>query len=63
MNTHETFSVRKLSADDADKYGEFMIPATTKNGQLIDLNLPFIEIAEIFNQIVEHQQNEILESN
>ena len=62
MSVDTNFSVRKLTLDDSEKFGIFMIPATTKYGQLVDLELPFIEIVEIFNQIVDQMQNEILES-
>jgi len=59
---HAQFIVRRLEPEDESKFGTFMVPATTKYGQLMDLELPFIEIVEIFNQIVDQLQNEILEA-
>ena len=58
----ELFTVRKLEAGDEAKLGTFLVPALTKYGQLVDLELPFIEIQQIYNQIVEQISNEILES-
>jgi len=58
----EQFIVRKLELEDESKIGTFMVPAVTKNGQWLDLELPFIEIQQIYNQIVEQISNEILES-
>lgn len=57
----EKFAVRKLELDDEAKFGTFLVPAVTKNGTLVDLELPFIEIQQIFNQLVDQVSAEILE--
>lgn len=58
----EQFLVRKLELNDECRVGTFMVPALTKYGQLIDLELPFIEIQQIYNQLVDQLSNEILEA-
>lgn len=56
----QTYTVRKLEESDEELIGSFLVPAQTKYGQIVDLELPFIEIQQIFNQIVDKMQNEIL---
>lgn len=58
----EIFQVRKLQDSDEEIIGSFLVPAITKHGQIVDLELPFIEIQQIYNQLVDQMNAAILAS-